>query len=267
MTKEEYIEGKLSAGHFIHQHDGIWWEKTRKGYCKTAILYEAISAGKRPSLSNSFVGFNHRTFEKKAASGFWEPYLLKEEEIENWSIENLKSSSRRSSIRKGLRSNNVKQIENIIGFRESFSSVLKSTSERTKHGFPPGYYDLEKDEWWLLISKVANYTEFWGAFQGDTLTGYVCIHVAGDRVIVDAVKSDTKYLSTNPIDAIMYTIMTDLKQRGIREIWYGGKSNRQGLDRFKESYGFQLVEIPFNMYLIGGLLKYPRFLDKYRKKG
>ena len=269
MTKKEYVKGKEKAGHIMHRHGGVWWETTRNGFCKPAVIFDEVEPGEaRPALAKSYIGFNRRISDARKASGYWQPFLLTGKDFDNWSLDNLESGNRRRRIRKGLKNNEVRKLDNLAKYRSEFSRVLSSTAIRNGHGHPPEYYDESKTEWWELIQQVSHYTEFWGAFQDGVLAAYICLHVVGNRAVVDGVKSDTDMLPGCPIDAIVYNMITDLQKRGeVNEMWYGGKSNRPSLDKFKESYGFQVVQVPYQMYLLGGFIKYPRFLDKHRNKG
>ncbi len=264
MTKEEYVEGKIKAGHILHENDGVWWETTRKGYCKPAVKYEIVRPrAAKPAFAKRIIGYNHRVEHMNQASGYWQPFLMKEEGINSWSLDNLSSGNRRRRIRKGLRNCTVEVVKDIHQYKEDISRILKSTAIRNGHGFPPEYYDMEKKEWWEVIEKVALYTEFWCAFSEGKLIAYICLHVMGERVVVDGVKSDTDFLSNCPIDAILHGIMTSLKERGgIKEMWYGGKSSRKTLDDYKESYGFEVVKVPYTIRLGAGLIKYPKFMGR-----
>jgi len=267
MTKEEYINRKISEGKELHLHDGTWWETTKKGYCKPAVLFDEIIPGKvKPLLSKSFIGYNHRIADPSKATGFWYPFILKKNELGNWSLDNLKNGNRRRRIRKGIKLNSVRVVENLEDYRSDFSRILTSTAIRNGHGKPPEYYDENNTEWWKTILQVSKYTEFWCAFTENSLAAYICLHVMGNRVVVDGVKSDTDLLPTSPIDAILYHMITDLSKREtIEEIWYGGKSNRPTLDKFKTSYGFEIVQVPYQIRLAGGLLKYPKFVNNLRQ--
>ncbi|HCQ16326.1 MAG TPA: hypothetical protein DIU20_08695 [Cryomorphaceae bacterium] len=270
MTKEEYIEGKMKSGFKLHKSHGVWWETSRKGYCKPALMYEPLSPKEaRPSFSQSYIGYNYRVKDKSKASGFWMPFIMGEEGIKNWSLDDLKSGNRRRRIRKGLRENEVQKIDNVEDHKESIRRILKSTAIRNGHGYPPEFYDDdESGAWWKVITDVANYTEFWCSFSEGTMSAYICLHVIGDRVIVDGVKSDTDLLQTSPIDAIVYSILANLQKRGgIKEMWYGGKSTRPTLDSFKESFGFEIVEVPFKTEMLGGIMPYPKFLNNWIKRG
>ena len=104
MTKEEYIEAKKRAGHTLHFHNGVWWETTRKRYCKPAIGYEAYNPLEvRPGFGQCFIGYNHRVIKAKHASGFWQPFIMDEKTLNEWSLDTLENKNRRRRIRKGLR--------------------------------------------------------------------------------------------------------------------------------------------------------------------
>lgn len=269
MTKEEYIQKKQQQGHVMHQANGVWWERTRKGYCKPAVLYDAIPPKEaHPGIAASFLGLNHRLPSDQGATGFWKPFMMRGEALRDWSLDTLESGNRRRRIRKGLKGNTVEKLEALEPHKEAFKRILKSTAIRNGHGHPPEYYDDDSTGWWSTILRVAHYTEFWAAFQNGKMAGYICLHVMGERVVVDGVKSDTEMLPDCPMDAIIFHFLTDLQQRGgIEEIWYGGKSNRPTLDAFKESYGFKVEYIPFKTSLLGGYLPYPKWVDRWVKRG
>lgn len=268
MTKEEYINKKLQQGHIMHQVNGVWWETTRKGYCKPAILYEEITSKLAyPGIVKSFVGINHRLPSAKGATGFWKPFIMREEVLKSWSIDTLERANRRRDIRKGLRNNIVLKLDSVDDYRGDIQRILKSTAKRNGHGLPPEYYSNDNNVWWNTILRVSQYTEFWASFQEDSMASYICLHVMGNRVVVDGLKSDTELLKNCPVDAMMHCVLMDLKQRGgIQEIWYGGKSNRPTLDKFKESFGFAVENIPFRTSLLGGYLPYPKWLDRLVKR-
>ncbi len=269
MTKEEYLKAKVKTGHQLVESNGVWWEAKAKGYCKTAIPYELVPLEKaKPGMGLAWKGFNHRIENEKKASGFWKPFVMDGEQLSSWSLETLESGNRRRRIKKGLAHNVVEKLNSLDGHQEAFSRILKSTAIRNGHGHPPEYYEVPNGPWWKTIERVFEYTEFWCAFQNGKMAGYICLHVMGDRVIVDGVKSDTDMLPDCPMDAIIYHFLVDLQKRGgINEIWYGGKSNRPTLDAFKESFGFKVKYIPFRTRFLGGLLPYPKWLNRYIKRG
>ena len=266
MTKEEYVQKKISAGHSIHFNNGTWWENSKNGYCKPAVLFEEIIPGRtKPQFSKSYIGYNHRIADPSKATGFWHPFILKKEMLDSWEARNLKSKGRKSSIKKGMKTNKILRVKDIVEFKRDLSQLLKSVAIRTQHGHPPEYYNMNNTAWWNTLERVANYTEFWMAFNQEKLAGYICIHVMGNRVVIDGVKVDTAFLNASVIDGTLATIILDLKARGnIDEIWYGGKSDRPTLDKFKTSYGFELIEVPYQIRLLGGAVKYPAMLNKFR---
>ena len=264
MTKEEYINAKKKAGIKLHENNGIWWETTRFGYCKPALSYEPVEHGQsRPAFLKSLFGYNHRVYDLNKSVGTWSPFVMNQPQISEWSLENLKSGNRKRRIKKGIKNNTVELIKDISHFKEDFSRILKSTAIRNGHGFPPDYYDMDKEDWWNNILKVANYTEFWCSFFEGKMSAYVCLHVMGDVVVYDGVKSDTDMLHSCPIDAINYAILTKMSSiKEIKEIWYGGKSTRKTLDSFKESYGFEAKEIQYTIRFFGGLVSFPKFIRR-----
>jgi len=268
MNEEEYIKKKIISGHKIHYANGTWWENLRSGYCKPAIPYKPLEPGiSKPDFNKSYIGYNHRVIKLSDATGIWKPYMLRDEGMLNWSIENIKSSRRRN-IKSGLRKNEIYRISDLTDYREQISGILKSTAVRNGHGHSAGYYDLEKTEWWDVIMRVSRYSEFWIAMQEGVLAAYVNIHIVGNRAIIDGVKSNAEMLSSNPTSAIIYSIILSLQERGnISELWYGGKSNRPSLDKFKEYFGFEVVDVPYKTYMLGGYLPFPKMLNRFIRRG
>ncbi|MBX3423891.1 MAG: hypothetical protein KF752_20225 [Pirellulaceae bacterium] len=262
MPPEEYIAAKRKTGCRLHEHDGVWWETTRWGYCKPALPFQELVPGvTKPRLSEAFIGYTHRVSEAYPASGHWHALLMQAETIANWTVEHSVDSKRRNLIRKGLKLNEVRVIEDIEPYRDSFSQIAISTAIRNQRGYPAEYYRDQNDEWWESMRAVASYSEVWGAFHQDTLAAYFSIQVAGQRAVIDGAKSATESLNVCPNDALLCTFLQSCRQRSIEEIWYGHWSlDKPSLNQFKQSFGFEDVRVPYCRKMLGGLTSMPHWL-------
>ena len=187
---------------------------------------------------------------------------MTESAISAWSLADSVGGKRRNLIRKGLRNNEVRKLDNLDDYREDLAEISISTAIRTKRGYPPTYYRERGQEWWESILRVANYSEFWGAFFEGKLIAYLSVHVAGHRAVIDGAKSRTEFLNTCPNDALVFSFLESCRQRGnIREVWYGHFSeDKPSLNQFKASFGFNGTRVPFRRMALGGLIRMPQWI-------
>lgn len=256
MTVEDYIAAKKAAGLDLHFHDGVWWQTVRRGYCKPAILFEAVDPRRQaPAFWRAAIGYTHRVEQGQAASGEWHPLIMDQARIAAVSLESV-GQKRRNLIRKGLRMNQVVQIEDLEPFRRDLTEIAISTAIRNQRGHPPGYYRERNDEWWSSILRGAAFTEFWGAIHEGRMIAYLAVQVAGHRAVIDGAKSMTEHLNANPNDALVFTFLESCRDRGtVKEIVYGGWStDKPTLNQFKESFGFSGVKIPYIRKLFFGCI-------------
>lgn len=265
MTLDDYISAKQAAGHRLHLNDGVWWETTRRGYCKPAIPFEEVEAMvAKPSPLRSAIGYGHRVNNPKVASGNWDALVMSRETIAGWSLTSSVDGKRRNAIRKGFRNNQVALIENLSPYRDDLTAIAISTGIRNQRGFHPDYYRKKNDEWWQSMLRVATYSEVWGAFHEGRMIAYLSVQVAGHRAIIDGAKSMTEYLQACPNDALVFSFVDSCRERGgIEEIWYGHWSvDKSTLNDFKKSFGFERRIVPYYRKFFFGLLSMPKWLDK-----
>ncbi len=259
MTVQEYIAAKQAAGFALHQHDGVWWEQVRWGYCKPAILFEPVDPERQAPLRRKIaLGCTHRVPPGARQSGAWHAITMKQPQIAEFSLQSV-DAKRRNSIRKGLGCTEVRLVADLSAYRKDMTEIAISTAIRNERGYPPAYYSEQNDEWWRGIVRGAAYTEFWGAFHAGRMIAYLAVQVAGHRAIVDGAKSMTEFLHANPNDALVYTFLESCQARGsIQEIFYGHWSqDKATLNRFKESFGFAGEKVPYIRKMLFGWLNYP----------
>ena len=259
MTVQEYIAAKQAAGLQVHLHDGVWWETTRWGYCKPAILYEEVDPEKqRPARSQVVLGYAHRVPDGARHDGYWHSMVMRQPQISNYSLDDLESK-RRSSIRKALRLNEIQRITDLPRFRKDMTEIAISTAIRNKKGHAPEYYRENNEEWWQSLIRRSVYTEFWGAVHQGRMIAYLAVQVAGHRAVFATGKSMTEYFSARPNDALRFTVLESCRDRGtVNEIISGGWSlDKPTLNTFKESFGFSGQKLPYIRKMFFGLLKCP----------
>jgi len=256
MTPEQYVKAKLRVGHRIHKHNGVWWETTRRGYCKTAIPFQTIeNASSKPKFRNCLFGYSHRSTDPKNCSGFWRALIMPAESISEWSLQSSDNKKRRNAIRKGLSKNKILRVKCIIPLRNDITEVTISTAIRNRRGHPPDYYRTHHETWWQSMLSVAAHTQFWGAFHNNRLVAFLIVHVVGNRAVIDGAKSRTESLKTCPNEALVATFIEYCRdQSHIAEIWYGHWSeDKPTLNRFKASFGFCETYVPYRRFMLGGL--------------
>jgi hypothetical protein len=264
MTAQDYINARLAAGFPLHLHDGMWWEISRRGYCKPAIPYEQAIPGKQtPARLRCAIGYTHRVQDGEPCSGEWHTVIMRKPVISQVSLDAV-DGKRRNCIRKGLRCCQVELIHDLSPFRNDMTDIAISTAIRNERGFPAAYYRQENEQWWNSILCMVPYTEFWGAMYEGHMIAYLAVHVAGHRAIIDGAKSVTGQLKQCPNDALVYTFLESCRERGtVDEIVYGGWSeDKPTLNRFKESFGFSGEKIPFLRRLFFGLIRCPKRAQK-----
>lgn len=253
MTSEEYAKQQISMGMDVHCNDGVWWLKVRPFFFQPANPWQVIEPDKaKPKFIKSFLGYSHLVSEVKYANKSRPKLVLGREKLENFGIQSL-SSKRRSTVRKGLKLNQVKKIDCIDTYINDIQSISISTAARTKHGKPAHYYTKEYEKWKQFIVKLSKLTtgEWWGAFFDNKLIAYVYTFHVDDVVTISAAKSHSDYLDKCPNDALIFTIVDYCKNLpNCRKIDYGDWStNNPNLNDFKQRFGFEKVDLPIYLNL------------------
>jgi glycosyltransferase involved in cell wall biosynthesis len=248
MKAEEYIRQQLDAGCKIHFHNNIWWQEAAPFFCKPVLPLQRIVRGlARPKIRKSFLGYSHLIDDDNQANKHWSVMLLDNEKLEKFSLSSL-SSSKRAQVRKGLRLNEIKKIEVIDPVIDYMRDICISAASRTGHGKPPQYYIKHYMKWrdFMLKEFAMQKREWWGAFHNGVLIAYYYAYQIDETMFISAAKSHSDYLKDCPNDVLLFTFLEYCRDLpGCTQVIYGDWSNdAPSLNKFKEKYGFQKVDLP-----------------------
>jgi hypothetical protein len=272
MTSEEYIKQQISAGYKVHFNEGIWWQRVRPLCYKPAAIFDKIEPGESgPHFKQLCLKYSHMVSNKSLANAFWSVMFLKQEKLKNFSMKSL-SSSHRARVRKGLNQLEIKKINQIEPVIDDIKNICISTAIRTNHGKPPEYYVNNYQNWKSWIIKEFNIPkrEWWGAYNQKSLVAYMySVHI-NDIMYNFTAKSHTDFLDKCPNDALIFTFLEYCSTLdGCKHIIFGDWGNNlPTLNRFKEKYGFEKVDLPMYEYynpLVKLAIKTNRFISRVRK--
>ncbi|HOI54227.1 MAG TPA: hypothetical protein PLP01_03170 [Phycisphaerae bacterium] len=162
-------------------------------------------------------------------------------------------SSRRSSVRKGLRLCEVRR----IGVDELVTigyGVYKAAFARYGTGVVP----VSCDAYIADVRRNAEYVgrETWGAFIGGALAAYATCIVIDDFVLVSAAKADPSRFKSNPNEAVWFELTRHyLRERGIAWVADGARvlQHQTNIQGFIETMGYRRVYCPLRLEMLPGV--------------
>lgn len=250
MTYEEFIERVLEIGYDVHFNDGVWWIKSAPFFYNPVVPSQIIEPGKaKPKMYKALLGYSHHVSDKKYANKCESILLLGGERLRNFGIQSL-SSSKRAQVRKGLRLTEIKKIENIELVIEDMKEIEISKATRIKQVKRPEYYVKHYKKWseWTIKQFNADRgkKEYWGSFYNDSLVAFMKIYQMDDTMIISYAASHSDHLDKCPNDALTFCILDYCKKLPeCNKVSYGvWDPNRPALNKFKENYGFERVDVP-----------------------
>lgn len=268
MTECEYAAQLQSLGKKVHFHDGIWWQRVRRGYCRPIWRSRCFSSKTaRPSLFEAFLGYSHGTVLEDQNKS---PYKVMQRELgrsEKFSIETF-SSNRRSKIRRGLKRLDVKLVTDIKPYLSRMMEVASDARKRTGAGQPVEYYQTHGTTWQRTIHTMAGMKDnfFLVALKDDILVAYYHCLIIDKIMSITAAKSHSEYLRDYPNDALAFkSLEYAFNQWGCSSVLFGDYATADtSLNLFKEGYGFQCVKIPQYECLLPGVGLVKRIVSKQR---
>ncbi|RJO60861.1 hypothetical protein C4544_04265 [candidate division WS5 bacterium] len=250
MTSEEYIERVLAIGYDVHCNDQIWWIERSPFFYEPVVPLQVLKRGAaKPKTYKSLLGYSHLVSSEKDSNACTSVMLLREEQLKNYSMQSL-SSKRRNKVRKGLRLTKNIKIESIENVLDDMKQIAISKAIRTGRGKSPEYYVTHYEEWKADIIKQFNIDkgkkEYWGSFYNGNLIAFMTVVPINGTMMINQGSSHTDHLDKCPNDALRYTFLEYCKtvkecQQVISGLW---SDNKPTLNEFKESYGFEKVDLP-----------------------
>jgi hypothetical protein len=253
MKSEEFIRQQIKAGQKIHFSKGVWWRRASHFFYKPALPLEIIKPGSaRPGLKKLFLGYSHLVGSEKDANRHWNVMLLDEEKLKSFGIKSV-SSAKRARVRKGLRLNDIKKIDDMDKVIEEMKEICISAAKRTGHGKEPEYYIKRYEEWKKFMKSEFSLPqrEWWGAFCEGKLVAYFYAYHIGDAMFISAAKSHTDFLEKCPNDALLFSFLEYCRDmEGCKKVIFGDWSkDAPSLNEFKERYGFGKASFPVYMWV------------------
>ena len=255
ISQQDFVLEERKIGRKLHYHNGVWWLQVASLYCKPLFEFDHFAPRTaKPNIWRSLWGYSHQVPDKSMANRTVKWMLLDGEDLQNYSIDMLPSSKRRT-IRNGLKKCHFQLINPSVRILEEMRRINISQAQRFKEGgdvggyLPSSYYEKHAPEWSHNINSILNHKghNFWGAFLDGTLVAYADIIKMKDTWMVGAVKSHSNYLSARPVDGLYYTILhAASKDPSCKRVVNGGPDGvRNSLNKFKELFLFKAVEIAY----------------------
>ena len=250
MTSEEFIERVLALGYDVHINDGIWWIEAIPFFYKPVIPYQVIERGTaKPKMHKALLGYTHHVSDKKYANHYEAILLLNEERLKSFGMKSL-SSSVRARVRKGSKLTEIKIIEEIETVIDELREVEISKALRTGHGKPAEYFIKHEKEWraWTIkqFYEKKGKKDYWGSFYNGSLIALISISLVDGTLLINNATSHTDHMKKCPNDALVFSILDHYKQlEECKRVSYGQWSmDRPDLNRYKEKFGFERVDLP-----------------------
>ena len=253
MTEREYAQKMRKLGRNIFEANGTYWEIKPRLFCRPAFFYKAIVPGEsKPPLSKCPLGYMHRVPVKDMARFEWSFMVMRGEVLRKFSLERL-PGKRRNKVRQALKKCRVEKLNFIEEFINEIREINISESLRQmKYGHPevPVERYTEQEYQWreqLVKEFYLGGREWWGAFVDRKLIGYIRYYEVDGIVVIEQTRANTDYLKYRPVDALYFTILSNLSIRDKYKLVINGTPLRESLDRFKKQYLFE--ELPLYWYI------------------
>ena len=194
-----------------------------------------------PRWSESIVGYKFFVSNQEIATSNSDHMFLNWNSGEQFDISCL-PSKKRNQVRKGMKLCEIRPLRCLEKYWKDLQRINISNSQRTKSGRSPQYYVKNYVDWKNDIQRLhaLENRQWLGAFVNGTLAAYFYGYAVGTTYHINAAKSDTEFLRSNPNDALLFTLLDHaLNTEECTQIEYGGYTPTDpSLSKFKEQYGF-----------------------------
>ena len=232
----------------VHFNRGCWWETVGPFFCKPVdpmMVLTPREAG--PRVPNSLLGYSHVADDPGKANHQWSVMQMDCDALENFSISKLKSR-KRSIVRKAIRELRIELIDDIDPLLDAMNEICISSAQRTEHGRPPEYYTERRNEWEQFMKREFSIPGryWWAAHSGNSLIAYYYVYIINETAHISAAKSHSDFLKSYPNDALTFTVIEFCRELPeCKKVVFGDWSpDNPNLNRFKERYGFNRVDLP-----------------------
>jgi len=251
LTELEYVKQQISLGRRLHLHDGVWWKRVAPLYHTPAYRFKKIAPGSaRPAMSKGGLMYSHVVPESTTANRMLTCYAITRPWLSQYDV-GILNAKRRNCVKRGLLRCGIRRLEaeETDRHKEDIREVVISQAARQQRdgfGTPPSYYATHFEEWWQAAVRLFTLPgrDLWGAFVAGKLVAYVFIEQVEEVANFVAVKANSEYKVSCPVDALYHTVICALRDDPRCAMIVSGGPSKAGLATFKEQYQFKLTEIP-----------------------
>jgi len=245
---DEFASQQIASGYPIHEHQGVWWQRTAPFFHKPVFPFQVLTPGSaRPSRLRSVLGYSHVCDDAAEATRAWSMQVMDRETLAGFDVANL-IYAKRKNLKRALATLTFSRLDDLEPLLPELQQVCISQATRARHGKPPEYYVDHHDEWrrYMLREFASPHREWWGAFHEGRLAAYVYAYEVEGVMVFGAFKSHTDFFPMRPNDGIVYTFLQHCRSLGtVDRIIFGDWSpDDTNLNAFKESFLFHRVDIP-----------------------
>ncbi len=251
VSEEEFVQEQLRKGIKGHLSEGVWWHEPFHFYSKPIFEFRAMPPGDTwPARSRSWLGFSHHVPEAHLGNRFMEYMILEGEELRRFDLDRI-PGKKRNQVRKGLKSCEVRPIDDLVERLEDIRFIYISQSLRhTEHydlpDTPPTFYSEHAELWRkreldLLMCKGR---EVWGAFISGKLAAFLVTSQIENIRFIEKVKSHTDFLVYCPADALYYSVLKEASDTGDCQRVVNPGIRGEGLEHYKKQFLFKRTAVP-----------------------
>ena len=255
LSEEQFALQDAALGHSVHKSGGRWWKTAAPMYCKPVHEYRPIGPGEaKPSLFKALGGFTHQVSDPSHSTRILRMNILSGSGLESFDLQHIAGNGWRTSLRKALKSVEIRSIACDDGLLERMRQINISHAQRfqdvgrSNSYRKPSYYQENSAEWFRQMRALLAHRghNFIGAFSDDTLVAYLDLITIEDTWMIGAVKSDWEFANKRPVDVLYFHALSMASENGAcRRVVNGGGDEPEGLRRFKEDFLFRSVDVHY----------------------
>lgn len=251
LTEFEYGRQEAALDPRVHEHQGVWWRRIAPFYCRPAFEFQRLQVGlARPRRAQSWLGYGHAVANSAEANRWLECMVLQGENLSEFSLDRL-PSSKRTRVRKGLRSVEVRLLADIEAVVAQLFDVGVSQAARVhqKSGFGGGTDELKgQEEKWcsrqVHLHRLGG-RDWWAALYDGRVVAYVLSEQVGDTLSLPVVRSHSDFLHLCPVDALYFNILSRANTARSCSRVIDGAVHHESLNRFKMQFLFKPTPLPY----------------------
>jgi Acetyltransferase (GNAT) domain len=268
MNKAEYAGQMSELGWKVAYNGGTWWFGVKPFYFMPLHIIEQLDKEAGPPIGKSFLGYQYVVKDERDANCRLSFMTMKKGAYDI----NRLSSSTRNHIRKGLKTLEIKPIEDIREMLEKGLEINHSALTRQKR--LSDHSRLTEEKSWTRDITVTFGKKGWtdlGAYKDGRLIAYLRGLQVEDVLYISQRCGHEDFLRFCPNDALYHCFLESANADGnVTKIVAGYESSKETLNEFKRKFGFETARMPAYRWitpLIRPVLRFTRYryyLDKWK---